>query len=161
MTRFSTTAVGTLPWLAPEILRGQAYGLAADVYSFGIVMWEVATRELPYMDIEDDDGVRSQVVAGRRPNMGNMGEEVTTEYLHLMQRCLDARDTQRPSCAVVVNTIRSMPGHMPRPLPRNASGSSLTASYDTGLSSSLGSPYGGTPKGWGSDVETMRSHSSQ
>ncbi|RIA87506.1 kinase-like domain-containing protein, partial [Glomus cerebriforme] len=32
---------GVLPYIAPEILRGQNYTKAADIYSFGIIMYEV------------------------------------------------------------------------------------------------------------------------
>jgi serine/threonine protein kinase len=42
--------VGTLLYNAPEVLSRQAYGAAIDVYSFGIVMWEIYTRLQPYDD---------------------------------------------------------------------------------------------------------------
>jgi serine/threonine protein kinase len=32
---------GVLPYVAPEILRGQNYTFASDIYSFGIIMYEV------------------------------------------------------------------------------------------------------------------------
>jgi serine/threonine protein kinase len=35
------TRCGTPCWTAPEILRGEKYSEKADVYSFGIIMWEV------------------------------------------------------------------------------------------------------------------------
>lgn len=35
-------------WLAPEILAGLPYTVAADVYSFGIIMWELLTWEVPW-----------------------------------------------------------------------------------------------------------------
>ena len=39
-----TKAVGTLLWMAPEMFRGdEHYGSAVDVFSFGIVLWEVCT----------------------------------------------------------------------------------------------------------------------
>ena len=35
-------------WLAPEILGGLPYTVAADVYSFGIIMWELLTWQVPW-----------------------------------------------------------------------------------------------------------------
>ena len=35
--------------MAPEILRGEKYEEAADVYSFGVIVWEMMTGEIPYM----------------------------------------------------------------------------------------------------------------
>ena len=34
--------------MAPEILRGEAYSEPADVYSFGVILWELLTGEIPY-----------------------------------------------------------------------------------------------------------------
>ncbi|KAF4655462.1 hypothetical protein FOL47_009422 [Perkinsus chesapeaki] len=40
--------VGTHHWMAPEILRGEEYSQAADVYSFGMILWEMVYRMIPY-----------------------------------------------------------------------------------------------------------------
>lgn len=37
--RFLNQRVGTPHWMAPEILRGEKYDEAADVYSFGMILW--------------------------------------------------------------------------------------------------------------------------
>lgn len=47
-----TTHTGTPSYMAPELLGGRRYGMPADVYSFAIVMWELASLKLPWMDLE-------------------------------------------------------------------------------------------------------------
>ena len=43
-----TAQVGTHQWMAPEMCEMTAYTQAVDVYSFGIVMWELLTEEQPF-----------------------------------------------------------------------------------------------------------------
>ncbi|GAM20267.1 hypothetical protein SAMD00019534_034420 [Acytostelium subglobosum LB1] len=45
------TTIGTVAWTAPEILRHESYNHKADVYSYGIVLWELLTGEEPYAGI--------------------------------------------------------------------------------------------------------------
>lgn len=40
--------VGTHNWMAPEVLRGEEYSKAADVYSFGMLVWEMISRRVPF-----------------------------------------------------------------------------------------------------------------
>ena len=40
--------VGTPHWMAPEILKGEKYECYSDVYSFGILVWEMLTCKIPY-----------------------------------------------------------------------------------------------------------------
>lgn len=42
--------VGTPAWIAPEILDMKPYSERADVYSYGVFLWEVLTRRLPHSD---------------------------------------------------------------------------------------------------------------
>lgn len=39
-----TSKIGTYQWMAPEVISGQIYTTKADVFSFGIIMWEIASR---------------------------------------------------------------------------------------------------------------------
>lgn len=45
------TYCGTPKWTAPEVLRMNSYSEKADVFSFGIVLWEILMREEPYANI--------------------------------------------------------------------------------------------------------------
>lgn len=51
----------------PEIILGEKYGLKADVYSFGIIMWELCARSLPYQDM-NPLLVLSSIAQGARPS---------------------------------------------------------------------------------------------
>jgi serine/threonine protein kinase len=41
-------AVTNPRWLAPEVLGNEEYSSPSDVYSFGIMMWELAVRKVPF-----------------------------------------------------------------------------------------------------------------
>jgi len=48
------TKLGTLHWLPPELLKGNTpYTEASDIYSFGIVIWEIFTSEIPFDGIDN------------------------------------------------------------------------------------------------------------
>ena len=43
-----TANVGTIHWMAPEVLTGNQYNESADIYSVGVVIWEMFTGQCPY-----------------------------------------------------------------------------------------------------------------
>ena len=43
-----TGQCGTYQWMAPEVIGGHIYTEKADVFSFGINLWELLTRKIPY-----------------------------------------------------------------------------------------------------------------
>lgn len=47
-----TAKIGTYQWMAPEVIAGFKYTEKADVFSYGIILWELATRLPPYYGIE-------------------------------------------------------------------------------------------------------------
>ncbi|TRY50136.1 Serine/Threonine protein kinase [Cryptosporidium tyzzeri] len=50
-TRKMLGCIGTHHWMAPEILRGEGFTKYADVYSFGIILWEMITKKIPHEDL--------------------------------------------------------------------------------------------------------------
>ena len=83
-----TTYIGTLAWMAPEILLGEAYGPAVDLYSYAIVMWEIAAQKLPWFELSDRQYTSSNmtriVTSGQRPAVDS---QWPAPYRDLMQRC--------------------------------------------------------------------------
>jgi serine/threonine protein kinase len=85
---------GVLPYIAPEILRGGVYTKAADIYSFGIIMYEVISGLSPYHDLSHDECLAIKICRGLRP-MFNI--KVPQSVVHLIKKCLDANSSNRPT----------------------------------------------------------------
>ncbi|KAK3749501.1 hypothetical protein QZH41_013481, partial [Actinostola sp. cb2023] len=49
-TRMS--AAGTYAWMAPEVIRTSTFSFASDVWSYGVLLWELLTGQVPYRDVE-------------------------------------------------------------------------------------------------------------
>eukprot|EP00002_Diphylleia_rotans_P024177 TRINITY_DN4768_c0_g1_i12.p1 TRINITY_DN4768_c0_g1~~TRINITY_DN4768_c0_g1_i12.p1 ORF type:complete len:2487 (+),score=282.84 TRINITY_DN4768_c0_g1_i12:63-7523(+) len=86
------TRCGTVAYEAPEILDGRMYTEKVDVYSFGIMVWEIITRESLYPNM-DSMQIANYVLAGRRPKIPQKADNV---LLNLMVRCWNQDADSRP-----------------------------------------------------------------
>jgi serine/threonine protein kinase len=93
---------GNLPYVAPEVLvgNGNFTSIKSDIYSIGVIMWELASGDEPYSDYEIDNEIDNEdelildIVNGVRPNR-IIGTPKC--YYELMQKCLDADPEKRPT----------------------------------------------------------------
>ncbi|KAG8000663.1 Mitogen-activated protein kinase kinase kinase 20 [Nibea albiflora] len=44
--------VGTFPWMAPEVIQSLPVSETCDTFSYGVVLWEMLTREIPFKGLE-------------------------------------------------------------------------------------------------------------
>jgi serine/threonine protein kinase len=93
---------GILPYIAPEILRGQSYSKAADIYSFGIIMYEVISGLPPYHNISHDNILAIKICKGLRPRFNI---KVPQLIVHLIKECLDANPLNRPKAEEIKETL--------------------------------------------------------
>ena len=85
---------GILPYVAPEVLRGSQYTKAADIYSFGIIMNELMSEEIPYHDIPHDQILTFGICKGLRPKIS---EDTPKLLADLIMKCWDAKVESRPT----------------------------------------------------------------
>ncbi|GIL95555.1 hypothetical protein Vretimale_1561, partial [Volvox reticuliferus] len=96
-------ACGTVTHMAPELLPGKAHVEAsADIYSFGILMWELVSggvRPFPHLR---PDHIPRHVYKGARPIFGEL---VPLNYRGLAQACWAADPHRRPKAADLVTMV--------------------------------------------------------
>jgi len=97
------TRCGTPSYTAPEVIRGEKYGEKADVYSFGIIMWQVLTRNQPFAG-RNFMGVSLDVLEGKRPQIP---QECPKAFKKTMKRCWHAEAAKRPSMEEVLTFFES------------------------------------------------------
>jgi serine/threonine protein kinase len=91
---------GVLPYMAPEVLRGKPYTKAADIYNFGIIMWEMTSGIPAFHDIPHDFHLSLNICKGIRPEII---EGTMPEYVGLMKRCWDNDPEKRPTASELLN----------------------------------------------------------
>mgnify|MGYP000982516575 CR=1 FL=1 len=87
------TRVGSVQWAAPEVLLGQSYSHKCDLWSFGVVCWEVLTARVPF------DGMSPATVATQVAMEGMrlpVPPGVSIRLLRLIARCWSEQPEHRP-----------------------------------------------------------------
>ena len=101
----SANAVGTNAWNAPELFGFKPkYSFASDIYAYGMILWEIATRETPYKDVIDPNEIRIGVAAGNR-------EEIPAtcppDYKEAIERCWAQTPEKRPQAGQVAQVLQA------------------------------------------------------
>ncbi|KAL6606747.1 hypothetical protein ACP70R_042400 [Stipagrostis hirtigluma subsp. patula] len=98
---------GTLPWMAPELLNGSSSLVSekVDVFSFGIVMWELLTGEEPYAELHYGAIIGGIVNNTLRPPVP---ESCDPQWRSLMEQCWSAEPSERPSFTEIGKSLRAM-----------------------------------------------------
>lgn len=85
---------GTVAWMAPEVIRNERCSVKVDVWSFGVVLWEILTTETPFKDVDSSAimwGVGSNSLQLPIPETAPEGIKL------LLKQCWSAKPCNRPS----------------------------------------------------------------
>ncbi|KAF0699545.1 Aste57867_9882 [Aphanomyces stellatus] len=107
-----TAKVGSLRWMAPEMLLLKEYSSAVDLFSFGVLLSELDTHQLPYADAMgstgqpiSDDGIARRVIYDHlRPSFR---ADCPDWFVSLAMQCMADDPTQRPTALQVMFTLKA------------------------------------------------------
>ncbi|CAB5379103.1 unnamed protein product [Rhizophagus irregularis] len=94
---------GVIPYVAPEVLKGKPYTQAADIFSFGMIMYVVATGGQLFDDCAHDEVLVLNICNGIRPEIN---EKIAPKcYIDLMKKCWDGNPNNRPNSVEIKEII--------------------------------------------------------
>src|SRR6185436_812759 len=98
---------GNLPYIAPELFCKRNYTTKSDVYSLGIIMWEMITGETPFSDhkFNSNSDFALAIINGYRPKIYKY---IPYEYATLMKQCWDANPDNRPDAYTIYSKLKSL-----------------------------------------------------
>ncbi|XP_060739040.1 mitogen-activated protein kinase kinase kinase 7 isoform X1 [Tachysurus vachellii] len=106
-----TNNKGSAAWMAPEVFEGSNYSEKCDVFSWGIILWEVITRRKPFDEIGGPAfRIMWAVHRGTRPPLiKNLPKPIES----LMTRCWSKDPSQRPSMEEIVKIMTHLMKYFP------------------------------------------------
>lgn len=101
----STNKAGTCRWMPPEIIGEDRAKInkQCDLYSYGMILFELFAHEVPYKDLNTDYSIMKAVIEGKRPQIPS----TLPLHLHdLLKRCWEKDPSMRPTFDYVFNALQ-------------------------------------------------------
>ncbi|CAL5053906.1 unnamed protein product [Urochloa decumbens] len=93
---------GTYRWMAPEMTKEKPYTRKVDVYSFGIVLWELTTCLLPFQGMTPVQAAYAASEKNLRPPLSTTCPPVLN---NLIKKCWSANPARRPEFSYIVSVL--------------------------------------------------------
>ncbi|CAI2184910.1 2589_t:CDS:2 [Funneliformis geosporum] len=101
-TPLNNEIYGVIPYIAPEIYKGVKFSKESDIYSLGMIMWELTSCRKPFDNLEHDHKLIYKIIDGKRPEITHDTPEC---YANLMKRCWNPDPSKRPLITEICKSI--------------------------------------------------------
>ncbi|KAG9300751.1 hypothetical protein G9A89_023549 [Geosiphon pyriformis] len=86
---------GVIPYIPPEVLRGEEFTTAGDIYSYGMLLWELSIGKPPFHDCPHDEILIMAILNGQRPNITS--PLIPPPIAEIIIKCWDPNPKNRPT----------------------------------------------------------------
>ncbi|CAM9212432.1 unnamed protein product, partial [Choristocarpus tenellus] len=100
-----TGETGSTRYMCPEVALQYPYNEKADVYSFGLILWEMLTLKRPFEGLSRKEFLHTVIKGGKRPALE---KEWTDDLKSLLRRCWSEDIDLRPDFGVIESTLRDI-----------------------------------------------------
>eukprot|EP01017_Pseudomicrothorax_dubius_P038165 TRINITY_DN5680_c0_g1_i2.p1 TRINITY_DN5680_c0_g1~~TRINITY_DN5680_c0_g1_i2.p1 ORF type:complete len:382 (-),score=44.71 TRINITY_DN5680_c0_g1_i2:109-1254(-) len=95
-------------WMAPEFIENQPMGVKADVYSFGILLWEIVCRKVPFERFQSPFAMMHHIIEGGRPENDALPSDCPEAVCELLDLCLQRQPERRPTFESIIETLQTL-----------------------------------------------------
>lgn len=96
---------GSLRYMAPEVARRLPYNRSVDVYSFGILLWQILSLQQPFEGYDVEKHSNKVVYGSDRPKLDT--KRWSTEICNLLSQCWSSHIPERPDFEIVAYTLKN------------------------------------------------------
>lgn len=105
---YMTNSKGSAAWMAPEVFEGSQYNEKCDIFSWGVILWEVLSRKRPFDNIQGPAyTIMWAIHEGKRPQKI---KKLPHPLGDLMNRCWSSTASKRPSMEQVEKVMTKLAG---------------------------------------------------
>lgn len=105
---YRTETVATLQYMAPESMHSSSYTTASDIYSFGVVGWELLAEQSPFEGKQEFNLIESVANNKEKLCLSKIKTPVPSGLKDLLAQCMNYEHSQRPSADVICETLSSI-----------------------------------------------------
>ena len=117
--------MGTLAYCSPEQMEGRELDHRSDIYSLGVMMYEMLTTDMPLLPQNSSFGGWYQAHHNFKPEPFNSRLNIPEKLQNLVMRCLEKEKERRPQSIreilEVLETLKQQPSHQPHRPPEKES----------------------------------------
>jgi serine/threonine protein kinase len=98
----SSKLFGVMPFIAPEVLKGERQVKSSNIYSLGIILWCIISGQLPYTNFSHDSFLAHEICKGKRPMIPN---GTPKDIVEILNQCWESDPSKRPSIHTIAFSL--------------------------------------------------------